>query len=153
MNSNAPLTMKWSQTTHYTIAPAYQSAGAACVDIHSTEPARYAVPAGGTLEVDTGIKLAIPEGWCGLVFSRSGHGFNHGVRLANCVGVIDSDYRGNIKIKLHNDSKVPYTIQEFERVAQIMFVQCPQFTFEQVTDVEVEFETERGAGGFGSTGK
>ncbi len=89
-----------------------------------------------------------------LIFSRSGHGFNHNARLANCVGVIDSDYRGEVLVKLSMDDEFcdPETelyIRPGDRIAQAMLVQVPRCEFEVVEQLTI---TERGAGGFGSTG-
>ena len=85
-----------------------------------------------------------------LVFSRSGHGFTYGVRLSNCVGVIDSDYRGEIKVAMHNDGFSGYMVQTGERIAQAMLVPALRCTLKEV---DVLSETLRGEGGFGSTGK
>jgi dUTP pyrophosphatase len=84
-----------------------------------------------------------------LVFSRSGHGFNYLTRLANCVGVIDSDYRGTIAVKLVNDGGPPFTIKAGDRIAQGLIVPAPRIDFEVVSELE---DTVRGEGGFGSTG-
>ena len=85
-----------------------------------------------------------------LVFSRSGHGFNNGLRLANCVGVIDSDYRGQVKAKVHNDSNTTYQVKAGERIAQAMIVPIALVKFMVVDELS---STERGEGGGGSTGK
>ncbi len=96
----------------------------------------------------TGIKIKVPTGYAGLIFSRSGFA-KLGVTLANSVGVIDSDYRGEIKIPLINHSDIPCVLEEGTRVAQIVMVPCllAEFT---LSDLD---ETERGEGGFGHTGK
>ena len=83
-----------------------------------------------------------------MIYSRSGHGFNWGVRLANCVGVIDSDYRGEVKVKLQADG-CAMTVSKHDRIAQAMIIPVPKVQF---TEVEALSETVRGAGGFGSTG-
>jgi deoxyuridine 5''-triphosphate nucleotidohydrolase (dut) len=104
--------------------------------------------------VHTGIAMAIPEGYVGLIFARSGLACKQGLRPSNCVGVIDEDYRGEIIVNLHND---PITnspaITKFaigDRVAQIVFVKYNTFDFEITDNLD---ETTRGTGGFGSTGK
>lgn len=97
----------------------------------------------------TGLACAIPKGFVMLIFSRSGHGFKYGVRLANCVGVIDSDYRGEIMVKLRSDIDHPIHLHKGDRVAQAMIVPCPKVTLLEVEELD---ETERGDGGFGSTG-
>jgi len=96
----------------------------------------------------TGIKIKVPTGYAGLIFSRSGMA-KFGVTLANSVGVIDADYRGEIKVPLVNHSDTPMVLEKGTRVAQIVFVPCllAEFT---LSDLD---ETERGEGGFGHTGK
>lgn len=99
--------------------------------------------------IGTGIKVAIPLGYCGLVFARSGLASKRGLRPANCVGVIDSDYRGEILVALHNDTDNPQSIQNGERIAQLVVTPCLNVTFKEVDKLS---NTDRGAGGFGSTG-
>lgn len=131
------------------IIPQYQSEGAACFDLHAIEDGLVHV--NGTFR--TGLAMEIPEGYVMLVFSRSGHGFSKDIRLANCVGVIDSDYRGEIKVKLTNDNFRPYIrtmdVQVGDRIAQGMILPIPKVEF-----VEGDLsDTKRGSGGFGSTGQ
>lgn len=99
--------------------------------------------------IPTGIAIAVPTGFGGFVFPRSGLSSKFGVSLANCVGVIDSDYRGEVKVPVINHSSEPYTIQAGERIAQlvIMPVDLCEYGFSDELD-----KTERGEGGFGSTG-
>ena len=99
--------------------------------------------------VPTGIAIAVPNGYGGFVFARSGLSSKFGVSLANCVGVIDSDYRGEVKISVINHSSEPYTIKNGERIAQlvVMPVDLCEYGFTNELD-----ETDRGTGGFGSTG-
>lgn len=145
------------------VIPTYGSAGAACFDL--AVPYRHLIDtkylhAGDTLVIPTGLTFEIPEGHVMLVFSRSGHGFKHNVRLANCVGVIDSDYRGEVMVKLTADiddgDEVPLSalnamkIKPGDRIAQAMIVPFPRVEVFMVVD-ELS-ETERGAGGLGSTG-
>lgn len=99
--------------------------------------------------VQTGLAMAIPEGWVGLVFIRSGIASKKYLRLANSVGVIDSDYRGEIKLCIHNDSDCTQIIEDGEKIAQIVFVKYKDVVFYPVKDLD---DTERGDGGFGSTG-
>lgn len=103
-----------------------------------------------TLMIGTGLSMEIPNGYFGAIFARSGLATKQGLRPANCVGVIDSDYRGEIKIALHNDTNVAKTIQANERVAQIVVLPYLNIEFKEVSDLT---DTERGSGGFGSTGK
>lgn len=127
--------------------PSYESRGAAAADIRSTDSA-YALP-GDAVVVGTGLKPEIPEGYVALIYSRSGHGFKEGVRLSNCVGVIDSDYRGEIKVKLFNEGQMGFSVNPGDRVAQMMIVPAIQATFEVQENLT---STVRGEGGFGSTG-
>lgn len=121
--------------------------GAACFDIQSADNTEIAPKNSGV--VRTGLKFKIPAGYVMLVFSRSGHGFKNGVRLANSVGVIDSDYRGEVKVKLQNDGDETFSVRYGDRVAQAMLLPVP--CVPMVAGVVTE-DTERGAGGFGSTG-
>ena len=102
-----------------------------------------------TVNIGTGISAAIPVGWFGAVFARSGLACKEGLRPANCVGVIDSDYRGEIIVAVHNDSSEKRCIAPGERIAQMVIARHERVEWE---DVEVLSETERGAGGWGSTG-
>lgn len=129
--------------------PTYATEGSACFDIYALDQAIDWWPANKIAKYRTGIAVEVPEGHAMLIFSRSGHGFNDGIRLSNCVGVIDSDYRGEIAVKLKGDeSSLPY-FKHGERIAQGMIVYAPKVDF-----IEADLsETDRGAGGFGSTGK
>lgn len=103
-----------------------------------------------TLMVGTGICVEIPDGYFGAVFARSGIAFKRGLRPANCVGVIDSDYRGEIKVALHNDSALPQTIANGERIAQLVIT---PYVKVELKEVDILNDSDRGAGGFGSTGR
>ena len=117
----------------------------ACLD----EP--VVIEPGQRVLLPTGIAIALPSAdYVALVFVRSSMGAKHGIALSNGVGVIDSDYRGEIKVGLTNLSDVPYTIQPGDRVAQLAVLPVTQPTVVQVAELD---ETDRGAGGFGSTGK
>ena len=102
-----------------------------------------------TVKVSTGIAIEIPNGWWGGVFPRSGISTKRGLRPANCVGVIDSDYRGEIFVAIHNDTDKNQYITPGERVAQLIFLPCFKIDWETVDTLE---DTARGNGGFGSTG-
>ena len=109
------------------------------------------IPAGGRKVIPTGIAIALPSpDYVALVFARSGLGIKHGIAPANCVGVIDSDYRGEILVGLQNSGDADYVIQPADRIAQLMVTPVVQADVELVDELD---ETERGAGGFGSTGK
>ena len=132
-------------------APFYASAGAAAMDLHACMDESVTIPAGGRVVIPTGIAIALPDsGYVALVFARSGLGIKHGIAPANCVGVIDSDYRGEIMVGLQNSSDPDYTVQPADRIAQLMITPVVQAT---VTMVDKLDDTQRGAGGFGSTGK
>lgn len=107
------------------------------------------IPAGATVKIGTGIAMEIPEGYFGAVFARSGMATKRGLRPANCVGVIDADYRGEIIVALHNDSEKCETIRDGDRVAQLVIM---PYLGVQLSEVEELNDTERGTGGFGSTG-
>ena len=100
--------------------------------------------------IGTGISCAVPEGYFGGVFARSGLSSKEGLRPANCVGVVDSDYRGEIKVALHNDSETPRTIMPNQKIAQFVVVPFLTVEFQEVAELD---STDRGEGGFGSTGK
>lgn len=132
------------------ITPKYATPGAACFDLHAIEPISP-VFSGLPTTIRTGLAVEVPEGHVMMIFSRSGHGFNHDTRLANCVGVIDSDYRGEVMVRLtrdnsHSDS---LKLRNGDRIAQAMIVPIPMVELEEVPDLR---PTERGTGGFGSTG-
>lgn len=127
--------------------PGYATLGAACFDIAALNVGF--VSGGGYATFSTGLAFEVPEGHVMLIFSRSGHGFKNNVRLANCVGVIDSDYRGEVMVKLTNDSRQDMWVEPGDRIAQAMIVPVQQVTFTEVDELS---ETARGAGGFGSTG-
>lgn len=129
------------------IAPTYGSDGAACFDLYALTDAY--LTRGDAATIHTGVAFNIPEGHALMIYSRSGMGFNHGVRLANVVGVCDSDYTGEVMIRLHCDGP-SYTVTKGDRVAQAMLVQAPQVDLEEAGALK---ETKRGAKGFGSTGK
>lgn len=136
------------------VLPHYATSGAACLDLHATTVTGPLLP-GDAVVAGTGLAFEIPHGYVMLVFSRSGHGFNHDIRLANCVGVIDSDYRGEVMLKLRNDrsaedERPAIAIRPGDRVAQAMILPLP--SIDRIRVVDELSSTERGAGGFGSTG-
>jgi dUTP pyrophosphatase len=129
--------------------PRYQSDGAACFDLHGIGSGRLDDNT-FALTFRTGLAFEIPPGWVMLIFSRSGHGFKNAIRLANCVGVIDSDYRGEVQIKLTLDDPASRLyVASGDRLAQAMLVKAEQWHIEEVAELS---DTVRGAGGFGSTG-
>ena len=131
--------------------PHFATGGAACMDLCACMDESITLNAGERHLVPTGIAIALPSAeYVALVFARSGLGIKKGVCLSNGVGVIDSDYRGEIGVGLVNLGDTPYTVQPGDRIAQLMVVPVVQPT---LTVVETLDETERGAGGFGSTGR
>lgn len=131
--------------------PYYATPGAAAMDLCACLDAPVEIAPRALVTVPTGIAIALPSAeFVALVFARSGLGIKHGISLSNGVGVIDSDYRGEIRVGLANLSDTPYIIQPGDRIAQlaVMPVAHPAL---QITD-ELD-ETSRGAGGLGSTGK
>ena len=168
------LNVKVNKAAEAAVLPARATEGAAAYDLSTIHGGN--ITPGEAKVFDTGLQMEIPSGYCMLIFSRSGHGFNKGLRLSNSVGVIDSDYRGNIMIKLHNDSKGTYQIEAGDRIAQAMIIKSEEVEFQlakqgettgnevtgnevtgnEVTGNEVAStgltKTARGKKGFGSTG-
>lgn len=131
------------------IIPTYATPGSACFDIYSNSAGFISQDHPDTFH--TGLAFEIPENHVMLVFSRSGHGFKNGVRLANCTGVIDSDYRGELMVKLtNNGSGGCLDVRYGDRIAQAIILPYEQVSFEEVDELS---STERGEGGFGSSGK
>jgi len=132
-------------------APFYASAGAAAMDLHACIDEAIVIPAGQRRVIPTGLAIGLPSAdYVALVFARSGLGIKHGIAPANCVGVIDSDYRGEIMVGLQNSGDTDYTVQPGDRIAQLMITPVIQAQVNMVDELD---DTARGAGGFGSTGK
>lgn len=129
------------------ILPTYGSLEAAGADLYALDGAL--IKAGATVLIHTGISMEIPKGYVGLVYARSGLATKKGLAPANKVGVIDSDYRGEIMVALHNHGVEDREIAAGERIAQIVLT--PYLTAE-FTETDILSDTDRGAGGFGSTG-
>ena len=132
------------------ILPTYGSAGAAGADLYACLEAPVEIAPGKTAFIPTGIAMEIPAGYAGLAYARSGLACKQDLAPANKVGVIDSDYRGEFMIALHNHGREVRVIEHGERIAQLVIT--PVFTpgFTEVLELS---DTKRGAGGFGSTGK
>ena len=130
--------------------PTRGSAYAAGYDLYACIDEAITIEAGETVKIGTGLSIAVPEGYFGAIFARSGLAAKEGLRPANCVGVADSDYRGEYIVALHNDSSVQRTVTPGERIAQLVIMPFLSVCFEETDNLE---ETERGEGGFGSTGK
>jgi dUTP pyrophosphatase len=130
--------------------PTYGSEFAAGADLYACLDADVTIAPAETLLIHTGLAMQIPEGLVGLIYARSGLASKKGLAPANKVGVIDSDYRGEIMVALHNHGTIPQTISDGERIAQIVFAPYYAAEFSVVDELD---DTTRGAGGFGSTGK
>lgn len=132
-------------------APFYASGGAAGMDLCACTDGPVTLRPGCPVTVPTGVAIALPgPEYAALVFGRSGLGFKHGVSPSNGVGVVDSDYRGEVIVGLTNLSDEAYTIQPGDRVAQLVIMPVAQAN---ITVTDTLDDTERGAGGFGSTGR
>lgn len=131
------------------IIPTYGTPLSAGADLYNLSGENVLIPKGKTVLIHTGIALEIPEGYCGLIFARSGLATKRGLAPANKVGVIDADYRGEIMVSLHNHSDVDAAVEGGERVAQLCIVPFLKAEFKETDTLS---DTERGAGGFGSTG-
>lgn len=129
--------------------PTYGSNCAAGADLYSCNEQNRIIKPGHTEKFKTGIAMEIPEGYFGAIFARSGIATKQGLRPSNCVGVIDSDYRGDIIVPLHNDSNVGQVVTPHQRIAQIVLIPYQRARFNIVDELD---STERNEGGFGSTG-
>ena len=130
--------------------PTYGSPEAAGADLYACLEEAVTIQPGEVYWVPTGIALEVPKGCAGLVYARSSMGAKRGLAPANKVGVVDSDYRGEIKVVLLNHSKQPQTLEPGERVAQFVITPVLTPAYELAKDLS---DTSRGQGGFGSTGK
>ena len=130
--------------------PTYGSAEAAGADLYACLDAPVTVAPGETAWIPTGLSLEVPKGCAGLIYARSSLGVKRGLAPANKVGVIDSDYRGEIRVVLLNHGKQPQTIEHGERIAQFIITPVLTPSYEEVEELT---DTLRGVGGFGSTGK
>ena len=131
------------------IFPTYATVNSAGADLYACLEVPVTLGPGETKMIPLGYSMAIPEGWVGLIFARSGLASKRDLAPANKVGVVDADYRGEWFIPLHNHGSEPQTVQPGERIAQLVIVPCMSAAFTQVDSLD---ETARGAGGFGSTG-
>lgn len=141
--------VRYQKLDNRAVAPTYGSASAAGADLYALMDAPLTLEAGQTALVHTGLAVEIPEGFVGLVCARSGLATKRGLAPANKVGVIDSDYRGEVMVALHNHGTEAQTIEHGERIAQLVLVPYLTAAYEQADSLT---DTDRGAGGFGSTG-
>lgn len=132
------------------VLPTYGSVEAAGADLYACLEQPVVIEPGQTVFIPTGLAMELPAGYAGLVHARSGLASKRGLAPANKVGVIDSDYRGEVTVALHNHGNVSQQINPGERVAQLLIMPVLTPGFEAVEELN---DTQRGAGGFGSTGK
>lgn len=145
------VTLRVKRLPHCKDLPRYATPGSAGMDLTAAITEAYTLEAGERYAMPTGIIIEIPPGYEGQVRARSGLAFKAGISLTNCVGTIDSDYRGEVKVLLINHGKTAYTFEPGERIAQLLVTPVPQV---EILEVDELSETEeRGAGGFGSTGR
>ena len=135
------------------ILPTYGSKKAAGMDLYadlkSLGADKLYIGAGDCFKIPTGFAFELPEGYCGLIFARSGLSTKKGLRPSNCVGVCDEDYKGNYIVAVYNDSHEAQVVEHGDRIAQLIFTPYVQAT---LTEVDSLSSTDRGEGGFGSTG-
>lgn len=129
--------------------PTQGSEKAAGFDLYAAIDEEVEIREGSWMPIPTGLAITPPEGYFGAIFARSGLSIKKGLRPANCVGVCDEDYTGEYIVALRNDSACVETVQPGDRVAQLVFLPYIDVEFEEVSSLD---KTERGAGGFGSTG-
>lgn len=132
------------------VIPVYGSEEAAGADLYACEGGEVSVEPHQTVMIHTGLAVEIPKGYAGLVFARSGVASKRGLAPANKVGVVDSDYRGELMVALHNHSEETAVVGDGERIAQLVIVPYLTAVFEEAEELE---DTRRGEGGFGSTGR
>lgn len=130
--------------------PAYETVASAGMDLRANLSEALLLKSGQRLLVPTGLFIAIPEGYEAQIRPRSGLAFKHGITVLNSPGTIDADYRGEVKVLLINHGQEDFEIKDGERIAQMVIAAHARIEWKSVNELE---ETERGAGGFGSTGK
>ena len=130
--------------------PTRETAESAGYDLYAATDKDIQISPHSNVKIGTGIAMSIPNGFFGGIFARSGVATKRNMRPSNCVGIIDSDYTGEVIVSIHNDSTETKTIQSGERIAQLVIVPYLNIIFDEVNELD---ETERGAGGFGSTGE
>ena len=142
--------LKFMKLNENAIPPKRATSGSAAYDLHACINEKIELKSNSMVVIPTGIAVELPENTAGMIYTRSGLGIKFGVHVTNGVGVIDSDYRGEIRVGLHNLSQNSYTIEPNDRIAQLIIqpVLCPE-----LKEVASLSDTQRGDGGFGSTGK
>lgn len=150
MTEYGNLNIKCKKLTETAQLPERANDFAAGADLRADIKKNVVIRPGETLMISTGLAIEIPKGYFGAVYPRSGLSTIQGLRLANCVGVIDSDYRGAIGVPLHNDSPIDQVVMKGERVAQLVIQPYLECSFRESDKLS---ETERGQNGFGSSGR
>lgn len=136
--------------------PTYGTEYSACMDLYADligsgyEDGEVLIGPHETIKIGTGLAFQPPEGYCALIYARSGLATKNGLAPANCVGVADCDYRGEYIVALHNNSRIGCIVHQGDRIAQIMFIPYNQVSLTECDELD---DTQRGDGGFGSTGK
>ncbi|MEY4534084.1 MAG: dUTP diphosphatase [Phycisphaerales bacterium] len=146
---NLPVRIEWKRLSPLARIPAYQTSLAAGMDVHAAITEPMLLEPNRVVLVPTGFALAIPEGFEAQVRPRSGLSTKHGVTVPNAPGTIDADYRGEVMVALINLGRADFTVEPGMRVAQLVFAPVARADIAEVHDLS---PTERGAGGFGSTG-
>lgn len=144
-----PMKVKIERLNNLASMPTRGSTSAAGYDLYAATSYIIDIAPHSTVKIGTGLAMELPEGTFGAIFARSGLATKKGLRPANCVGVIDSDYRGECIVALHNDTDEMMSIDPGERIAQLIVMKYPTVEFEEAEELS---STERGEGGFGSTG-
>ena len=142
--------IKVKRVNNTAMLPTHGSEYAAGYDLYADVQEDTVIPPHKTVMIDTGLQMELPEGYFAGIFARSGLAAKESLRPANCVGVCDSDYRGNYMIAIHNDGDVERVIKPHEKIAQMVVMAYQPLEFEETDELA---DTGRGAGGFGSTGK
>ena len=132
------------------VTPTYGSADAAGADLYACLEGGVTIEPGKTVFIPTGLAMEVPRGYAGLIYARSSMGTKRGLAPANKVGVVDSDYRGEVMVALHNHGGEPQRVENGERIAQLLITPVLAPAFEVWDDLS---DTDRGTGGFGSTGR
>ena len=132
------------------IIPTYGSPDAAGADLYACLEDDVTIEPGKTVFIPTGLAMEVPKGYAGLIYARSSMGTKRGLAPANKVGVVDSDYRGEVMVALHNHGQQPQVVAHGERIAQLLVTPVLAPAFEECDDLT---DTQRGTGGFGSTGR
>ncbi len=134
--------------------PAYATAGSAGLDLRACIDDAITIEAGATVLIPTGLAIHVADpGYCAMILPRSGMGHKNGIVLGNLVGLIDSDYQGQLMVSTWNRGQHAFTLNPMERLAQLIIVPVMQVGFNVVDEFDSQKESQRGAGGFGSTGK